>query len=120
MKKFIVLAAAVLLPLMTWAQAQIDTKKMKISDFTSKVTKVVLTGNPIHDAYMKKAVSSKWNVSPFEFCILSEYESLKSNDSYYFLPRFHCLYSSQISSVFPDRLIFPRSNQMTLLQIFFT
>ena len=85
MKKFIVLAAAVLLPLMTWAQAQIDTKKMKISDFTSKVTKVVLTGNPIHDAYLKKAVSSKWNVSPFEFCTLSEYESLKSNDSYYFL-----------------------------------
>ena len=66
MKKFIVLAAVMLLPLMVCGQAQIDTKKKKISDFTQKVTKVVLTGNPIHDAYMKKNISAKWNVSPFE------------------------------------------------------
>ena len=85
MKKLIVLAAVLMLPLMLWGQAQIDTKKMKISDFTQKVTKVVLTGNPIHDAYLKKNVSSKWNASPFEFCTLKEYEGLKSSDSYYFL-----------------------------------
>ncbi len=85
MKKFIAILAALMLPLMVWGQVQIDTKKMKISDFTEKVTKVVLTGNPIHDGSMKRAITSKWHVSPFEFCTLSEYESLKSDDSYYFL-----------------------------------
>ena len=44
------MAVALLLPLMVWGQAQIDTKKMKISDFTEKITKVVLTGNQFHDA----------------------------------------------------------------------
>lgn len=85
MKKIIVFAVAMLLPLIGWGQAQIDTKKMKISDFNQKVTKVVLTGNPIHDAYLKKNITSKWNASPFEFCSLAEYESLKSDNSYYFL-----------------------------------
>ena len=85
MKKFIAILAALMLPLMVWGQAQIDTKKMKISDFTQKVTKVVLTGNPIHDGCLKNGISAKWHVSPFEFCSLSEYENLKSNDSYYFL-----------------------------------
>ena len=85
MKKFIALIAAVLLPLMVFGQAQIDTKKKKISDFTQKVTKIVLTGNPVHDAYMKKNIAAKWRVSPFEYCTLSEYEGLKSNPAYYFL-----------------------------------
>lgn len=85
MKKIIVFAVAMLLPLIGWGQAQIDTKKMKISDFNQKVTKVVLTGNPIHDAYLKKNITSKWHASPFEFCTLSEYEGLKSDNSYYFL-----------------------------------
>ena len=43
MKKFIVFAVSLLLPLMVLGQAQIDTKKMKIRDFTQKVTKIVLT-----------------------------------------------------------------------------
>lgn len=85
MKKFIVLAVSLLLPFMVFGQAQIDTKKMKISDFTQKVTKVVLTGNPIHDSYLKTRVAAKWHASPFEFCTLDEYESLKSSDAYYFL-----------------------------------
>ena len=85
MKKFIIFMAAMLLSIMSWGQAQIDTKSAKISDFTQKVTKVVLTGNPIHDAYLMSRVSSKWHASPFEFCTLKEYDGLKSNDSYYFL-----------------------------------
>ena len=85
MKKFSVLAAALLLPFMVWGQAQIETKKMKICDFTQKITKVVLTGNPFHDGCLKGDVAAKWNVSPFEFCTMEEYESLKSSDAYYFL-----------------------------------
>ena len=85
MKKFIALAAALLLPFMVWGQAQIETKKMKLSDFQQKVTKVVLTGNPLHDAYLKSNVAAIWNASPFEFCTMAEYNQLKSSDSYYFL-----------------------------------
>ena len=85
MKKIIVLAVAILLPLISFGQVRIDTKKMKISDFTQKVTKVVLTGSPLHDGYMKKGITAKWHVSPFEFCTLDEYETLKTDDSYYFL-----------------------------------
>lgn len=85
MKKFTVLAFAVLLPMMVWGQAQIDTKKMKISDFTQKITKVVLTGNQFHDASLESEVTAKWRVSPFEFCTLEEFDKLKADDNYYFL-----------------------------------
>ena len=85
MKKFTIIALAILLPVMAWGQAQIDTKKMKISDFTQKITKVVLSGNPLHDACLRGEVEAKWTVSPFEFCTLEEFEQLKSNANYYFL-----------------------------------
>lgn len=85
MKKIALLASLILLPLAVWGQAQIDTKKMKISDFTQKITKVVLTGNHFHDACLQSEVKAKWRVSPFEFCTLSDFENLKSDDSYYFL-----------------------------------
>lgn len=85
MKKFTVLALTLLMPLFLCAQAQIDTKKMKISDFTQKITKVVLTGNQFHDATLQAEVTAKWQISPFEFCSLKEFEQLKSDDNYYFL-----------------------------------
>ena len=85
MKKFGALAVALLFPLLVSGQAQIDTKKVKISDFTQKITKVVLTGNPFHDGCLKSGIASKWSASPFEFCTMDEYEALKSSDSYYFL-----------------------------------
>ena len=85
MKKFIVIAVALLMPLLALAQAQIDTKRVKIGDFTQKVTKVVLTGNQFYDTCLESEVSSKWHVSPYEFCSLAEFEKMKSDDSYYFL-----------------------------------
>lgn len=85
MKKFSAFAAALLFPLLVFGQAQIDTKKVKIGDFNQKITKVVLTGNPFHDGCLKSDIAAKWNASPFEFCTMEEYESLKSSDAYYFL-----------------------------------
>lgn len=89
MKRIILSVACVLLSLSVWGQAQIDTKKMKISDFTQKITKVVLTGNMFYDGALKNEVTAKWNVSPFEFCTMNEYESIKCNDNYYFLLTAH-------------------------------
>ena len=85
MKRIIVATAALLLSLMAWGQAQIDTKKVKISDFTQKITKVVLTGNMFYDGSLKSEIATKWHVSPFEFCTMQEYEALKGDDNYYFL-----------------------------------
>lgn len=85
MKKIIILITALIMPLMAGAQAQITTKKVKIEDFTQKVTKVVLNGNPFYDTSFKDEVAARWRISPYEFCTLEEFEGLKGNDSYYFL-----------------------------------
>jgi len=50
MKRILILIAAALLPIFAGAQAQINTKKIKIGDFTQKITKVVLTGNMYYDS----------------------------------------------------------------------
>lgn len=85
MKKLIILITALIMPLMAGAQAQITTKKVKIEDFTQKVTKIVLNGNPFYDTSFKDEVAARWRISPYEFCTLEEFEGLKGNDSYYFL-----------------------------------
>ena len=85
MKKFLILALAIMIPVTMSAQAQINTKKVKIEDFTEKTTKVVLTGNIFFDQSLKDEVQNRWRISPFEFCTLKEFEELKTYDSYYFL-----------------------------------
>lgn len=85
MKKIIILFAALIMPLMAGAQAQITTKKVKIEDFTQKITKVVLNGNPFYDTSFKDEIAARWRISPYEFCTLKEFEKLKGNDAYYFL-----------------------------------
>lgn len=70
---------------MAGAQAQITTKKVKISDFADKVTKVVLTGNDFYDVMLKDEVRAHWRVSPYEFCTHEEFVEDCSNSDYYFL-----------------------------------
>lgn len=77
--------AAVLFPLMADAQAQINTKKMKIADFTQKTTKVVLTGNEFYDVALRNEIAAAWKLSHSEFCTLEEFEVLKFDDNFYFL-----------------------------------
>lgn len=67
------------------AQVQIQTKKNKISDLTTKTTKVVLCGGDILNMALTEEVSRRWMVSPFEFCTFDEYQKIKGSDSYYFL-----------------------------------
>ena len=85
MKKFLILIICSILPLSVFAQANITTKRIKISDFPQKVTKIVLTGNVLFDAVLKEEITARWRVSPFEFCTLQEFENLKDKDQYYFL-----------------------------------
>lgn len=73
------------MPILVFGQAQINTKKVKIGDFTQKITKVVLTGNMFYDSTLEDEIVSRWTVSPYEFCTLQEFESLKGSEEYYFL-----------------------------------
>lgn len=50
------------------AQAQINTRKVKISDFTAKTLKVILPGHPVLDEALRAAVNGYWGLSPFEIC----------------------------------------------------
>lgn len=85
MKKFLFLAIAAMMPVLMSAQAQINTKKVKIEDFTEKTTKVVLTGNLFFDQAFKDEVQNRWRISPFEFCTMEEFGQIKNSESYYFL-----------------------------------
>jgi len=67
------------------AQVNISTKRVKIADFQTKTTKVVLTGDPVFDAALKSEVSRRWRISPFEYVTFDEYNSVKTNNNYYFL-----------------------------------
>lgn len=85
MKRILILFTAVLFPLLACAQAQINTKKIKIADFQEKVTKVVLTGNDFYDLALCDEIASWWRLSPYEFCTVEEFNELKNNENYYFL-----------------------------------
>ena len=84
-RKVFVIIISVLLPVLAWGQAQINTKKVKIGDFTQKITKVVLSGNEFMDSALKDEVTARWRISPYEFCSLEEFDSMKTSEDYYFL-----------------------------------
>lgn len=85
MKKTFAIIISLLIPVFTWGQAQINTKKVKLSDFTQKITKVVMSGNEFMDSVLKDEVTLRWRISPYEFCTLDEFNSLKTSEDYYFL-----------------------------------
>jgi len=85
MRKVFIMLAVALLPLMAGAQAQINTKKVKISDFTEKITKVVLTGNDFYDIALQDEVKARWRVSPYEFCTWEEFQKDRNSSDFYFL-----------------------------------
>ena len=76
---------AVSFPVLGAAQAQLTTRKVKIEDFTEKVTKVVLTGNVFFDATFEEEIKNRWVISPYEFCTLEEFDQIKTDPDYYFL-----------------------------------
>lgn len=89
--RFFTLAAALLLAFaMTGAadaaaQAQIKTRKVRISDFTTKTTKVVLRGEDVLSSALVSEITSRWRISPYEFCTIEEFEKQKGSSDYYFL-----------------------------------
>ena len=85
MKRLITLAVLLLGSMSVFAQGRVTTRKHLFADFTDKITKVVMSGNDILDGALRQEVVDLWTVSPFEFCPMAEYETLKKSDNYYFL-----------------------------------
>lgn len=85
MKRILLLMIMTAMPLIMSAQAQIVTKDAKIEDFQEKTTKMVLTGNEFFDSALSEEIRTRWNISPYEFCTLEDFNSLKESSDYYFL-----------------------------------
>ena len=82
-------AAALLVLVCAAASAQSSskmyTRKVRLADFPSRTTKVVVDGQSLLALTLKDEISARWTVSPFEFCSLAEYETLRQDNGYYFL-----------------------------------
>lgn len=85
MRRIIVILSFICVSLVASAQAQITTKKEKLSDFTMKTTKIVLTGNEFLDQSIRDAARNSWTISPYEVCSMEEFDRLKKDPKYYFL-----------------------------------
>ena len=81
----ILVAFAMLAPVALHGQAKVSTKKLKIADLATRTTKVVLGSGGMMDSALRDEVAARWRISPYEFCTVQEYNSLKEDPGYYFL-----------------------------------
>lgn len=79
------LLCALALAATAWGQGKINTRKYILNDFNDKVVQIVLTGNDLIDSSLKQEVVNIWTASPFEFCTMDRFETLKTSAQYYFL-----------------------------------
>lgn len=68
-----------------FGQGKIYTRKLRLADFPTKTTKVVLEGNSFLELTLREEIAVHWRISPFEFCDQEEYARLRSSSDYYFL-----------------------------------
>lgn len=86
MKKYLfILSFFILLTGTASGQGHIMTRKYRLSDFTDKITKVVLSGNEMSDGAFRQSVMDRWTLSPFEFCTAADFKKLMKSADYYFL-----------------------------------
>ena len=64
MKKITAIVLALAFSVISYGQAQITTKKVKIEDFMEKTIKVVTSGNMFFDQALKDEVMNRWRISP--------------------------------------------------------
>ena len=68
-----------------FGQGKIYTRKLRLADFPTNTTKVVLEGNSFLELTLREEIAVHWRISPFEFCDQEEYARLRSSSDYYFL-----------------------------------
>ena len=85
MKKTFLTLMVLTLSLALFGQGKVKTRKYILSDFTDKITEVVLPGGSMLSSALRQEVTDRWTASPFEFCTLEEFEQKKTSPDYYFL-----------------------------------
>lgn len=84
-KRIFVTFILALLPLVSSGQAKVYTMKVKLADFPVKTTKIVLNGDMKFNEALRNAAIHFWRISPYELCTGAEYETLKNDNTLYFL-----------------------------------
>lgn len=85
-RTLLTIAGLLLLCMAASGQTKIMTRKLDIGDVSSKITKVVLTGNDaVANLAIKEEIERNWIISPYEFCTLEEFERIKCDTNYFFL-----------------------------------
>lgn len=86
MRKFVFIIILAVLPVICFADgAKLYTRRARLEDFTSKTTKVVLAGDALMQTALREEVSTRWYLSPFEFCTPDDYEKHRNTNKFYFL-----------------------------------
>lgn len=83
--RILALTLMLLVPALTYGQGKFYTRKARLEDFTAKTTKVVAAGQSLPELNLRTEVTSRWYLSPYEFCTPEDYEKLKDDSNYYFL-----------------------------------
>lgn len=84
-----VCAALLSAALSAYGQGKVYTRKVRLEDFPTRTTKIVLSGNSILELTLREEVAIHWRISPYEFCTPEEYEGLRTSNSHYFLRLAH-------------------------------
>ena len=66
-------------------QGKVYTRKVRLEDFPTRTTKVVLEGNSFLEMALREEIAVHWRISPYEFCSQEEYARLRISNNYYFL-----------------------------------
>lgn len=82
---FLALALLVLPAAAARAQGKVYTRKVRLADFPTRTTKVVLEGNSLLELALREEIAVHWRISPYEFCPQQEYDRLRTSNSLYFL-----------------------------------
>ena len=85
MKKYLLVAILLLCHLAAFGEGKVYTRRARLEDFPSRTTRVVLTGQEVFDVVLKEEISSRWMVSPYEFCTVADYTRDRYTDLYYFV-----------------------------------
>ena len=50
------------------AQGKVYTRKARLADFPTRTIKVAGGGSPLLDITFREEISTRWRISPYEFC----------------------------------------------------
>ena len=69
----------------SFAQGNLYTRKARLEDLPARTLKVVTSGGSLLESAFKEELTSRWRLSPYEFCTEKEYESLQYDNNLYFI-----------------------------------